>query len=95
MIAGGQNINFDNDCFQLPELSNLQTVTLIESNISSVPSLCNLHKLRIVNLARNNINSFSDSGLICERPSLIEIISISDNSIKDLPIKFKEITIVT
>ena len=91
-IVGGQNTNFDHDCFQLPELSNLQTVTLVENNISSVPSLCNLHKLRIVNLTKNNINCFSDSGLICERPSLIEIISISDNSIEDLPIKFKEIT---
>ena len=92
LIAGGKNTHFDNGCLQLPELANLQTVSILESNISSAPSLCNLPNLRKINLTRNNIRNFSNSGLMCQRPRPIEVIDISENCLANLPERFEEVT---
>ena len=91
-IEGGKNTQFDSDCFQLPELSNLEVVSVTDSGLKSVPSLCNHDNLWHVNLSRNSIETFADTGLICERPSNIECIEVSFNKLRDVPDKFGTIT---
>ena len=85
VIEGGRNTQFDTDCLQLPDLSNLEAVAITDTGMSSAPSLCNLHNLWYVNLTKNSINTFLDTGMICDNPIHAVAIDISDNYIKDLP----------
>ena len=85
VIEGGRNTQFDVDCLQLPELSNLETLSITETGTSRAPNLCNHDSLWCVNMSRNSINVFLDTGMICDNPTQLEDIDISDNYIKDLP----------
>lgn len=85
VIEGGMNTHFDKDCLQLPELSNLEVVSFTNTGMISAPNMCNHRNLWLVNLTKNNINSFSETGMLCDTPSNIEVIDISDNYIRSLP----------
>ena len=91
-IEGGKNTQFNNECLQLPELSNLEVVSVTNSGLKSAPSLCDHDNLWHVNLSSNSIESFADTGLICERKSNIECIEVSFNNLRYLPDRFGTIT---
>ena len=92
VIRGGKITNFDKGSLQIPELSKLEVVSFTETSLSYAPSLCNLTNLWLVNISKNGIKRFEDTGLICQKPGNIEIIDISENYIRYLPTKFKSVS---
>ena len=92
IIRGGKQLIMDKECLQIPDLSNLETVTIIESGLTYAPVLCEREQLWLVNLTRNNLATFKDTGLICDHPTNIEIIDISENAITDLPKSMSKVT---
>ena len=92
IIEGGENTEFDSECLQVPDLSNLEEVSITHTNTKAAPSMCNLDKLRLVNISHNEIEEFANTGLVCDKPTNIGIIDISDNKLHDLVKDFGEIT---
>ena len=92
VIEGGQDTEFDKDCLQLPDLSNLEAVFITDTNTQAAPSMCNLDKLWLVNISHNGIEEFTNTGLVCDNLTNIAVIDISDNNLHDLLTEFGEIT---
>ena len=91
-IQDCNRITMARECLQIPDLSNLETVTIIESGLYFAPVLCGREHLWLVNLTRNNLATFKDTGMVCDTPTNVEIIDISDNAIKDLPPRMSSVT---
>ena len=85
IIQGGHHINMDRECLQIPHLSNLETLNIIESGLYFAPVLCGREHLWLVNLTRNNLTTFADAGLVCDHPTNVTIIDVSENAIRDIP----------
>ena len=92
LIQGGNDITMAKECLQIPELSNLETVTVIESGLTYAPVLCGREHLWLVNLTRNNLATFKDTGLICDHPTNVKVIDVSENAITDIPAGFSVVT---
>ena len=92
IIEGGQNTVFDTDCLQVPDVSNLEVISITSTNTKAVPSMCNLDRLWMVNISHNEIEDFADTGLMCDKPTNVQIIDISHNKLHDIARDFSEIT---
>ena len=92
LIQGGNDITMAKECLQITELSNLETVTITESGLTYAPVLCGREHLWLVNLTRNNLATFKDTGLICDHPTNIRIIDVSENVITDIPASISVVT---
>lgn len=92
IIEGAQDTEFDPGCLQEPDLSNLEVVSITGTNTKLVPSMCNLDKLWMANISHNGIEEFANTGLVCNKPTNIEMIDISDNKLHNLATDFGEIT---
>ena len=92
LIQGGNDITMAKECLQVPELSYLEKVTIIESGLTYAPDLCGREHLWLVNLTRNNLATFKDTGLICDHPTNIRIIDVSENVITDIPASISVVT---
>ena len=91
-IQDCNRITMARECLQIPDLSNLETVTIVESGLYYAPILCGREHLWLVNLTRNNLATFTDTGLVCDTPTNVEIIDISENAITDLPPRMSSVT---
>ena len=92
VIQGGNAITMDNECLQIPDLSNLETVTIIESGLYFAPILCGREHLWLVNLTRNNLATFADTGMVCDHPTNVTVIDVSENAITELPPSMGDVT---
>lgn len=92
VLEGGYNTQLDRDCLQLPELSNLEAVSITNMGMSSAPNLCNLDKLWYVNLTGNSLPNFENTGMVCNDSTNIEAIIISDNHVRNLPKRLADIS---
>ena len=92
IIKGGNNAQIDRGSLQIPDLSNLEVVSITEGGLLKAPFMCGKENLWLVNLTGNSLIAFSDTGLVCDSPSNIQIIDISDNGIRDLPPRIRTIT---
>ena len=92
IIEGGHKTEFDTGCLQVPDLSNLEVVSITGTYTKAAPSMCNLDKLWMVNISHNEIDEFANTGLVCDKPTNIGVIDISDNKLRDLPTDFGDIT---
>ena len=84
--------SFNNGFLKIQDLGNLENVTFTNTRISVAPNMCELPFLRHVNLSRNSIESFTDTGLLCDNLSSLEYIDLSHNRINDLKLRFNFIT---
>lgn len=68
------------------DLPNLEILECTHSGILSVPSLCMLEHLKVVNLTGNSLVSFNTSGLACDKGHLnyLQKLDLSDNRFQDL-----------
>ena len=92
IIEGGNYITMEKECLQIPDLSNLETVTIVESGLYYAPILCGREQLWLVNITRNNLTTFTDTGLVCDTPTNVVILYISENAITDLPPRMSDVT---
>ena len=84
--------SFNNGFLKIPDLRNLANVSFTNTSISVAPNMCELPFLQHVNLSRNSIKSFTDTGLVCDNLSSFEYIDLSHNMINDLQVRLKFIT---
>ena len=92
IIEGGQDTTFHTECLQVPDVSNLEVVSITGSNTKKAPSMCNLDKLWMVNISHNDMENFVDTGLVCDKPTNVEMIDISHNKLHNIATDFREVT---
>ena len=92
IIQDCNDITMEKECLQIQDLSYLETVTIIDCGLYSAPILCGREHMWLVNLTRNNLATFADTGLVCDTPTNVEIIDVSENAITDLPPRMNDVS---
>ncbi|KAK3593117.1 hypothetical protein CHS0354_018245 [Potamilus streckersoni] len=91
IIYNAKHITFHTAVFE--KLSSLEELSIIQSGMSSAPSLCHLHHLRLVNFTDNNIGTLDESGLLCNDSFRnLHVIELCKNSLRKIIINISEIS---
>ncbi|KAK3593116.1 hypothetical protein CHS0354_018243 [Potamilus streckersoni] len=90
-IKNASNITFHTAAFET--LKSLEALSIVQSEMSSVPSLCHLKNLRFVNFTDNNIGTLDRTGLICNaRFQNLQVIELSKNNLRKIAINISDIS---